>query len=93
MKTNVMFCFKVGEGAAALQALVYASNTTYPEYMDELVGMADAAGAPFHALAVLNLCNEIRQTTSFDAIHGESGWELHDHFDWHRCWEIGSRLV
>ena len=58
------------------------SNKTYPEYMDELLGMASAAGLPFHTLAVLNLRNEIRQTTSFG--HGDRFDHCSDYLVWNR---------
>jgi hypothetical protein len=60
--------------------------------MDELVGIADAAGAPFHALAVLNLRNEIRQTTSFDTIHGGSSGERYDHCSDYLIWTQSAPL-
>jgi hypothetical protein len=47
------------EGSAAYQAMLDSANTTFPEYVEELEGMAYGSGIEFKTLFVLNTRNEL----------------------------------
>ena len=47
-------------GAEAYAAMLDTANTTFPEYVAELQGIALGSGADFHTLFVLNVRNELK---------------------------------
>jgi hypothetical protein len=47
------------EGSAAYDAMLVTANTTFPEYVTELDGMAYGSGVDFQTLFTLNVRNEL----------------------------------
>jgi len=47
------------EGSATYGGLVDAANNTFPEYVDEIQGMAIGSGVDFQTLMILNLQHEL----------------------------------
>merc|ERR1712151_1034360 len=54
-----MTAFTQGAGQAAFKELIQTSSSYYPQYAEEIRGIADGAGLPLHSIWALNLISEL----------------------------------
>ena len=72
------------EGYQAYQAMLNTANNTFPEYVDELQGMAYGSGISFQTLFVLNVRSELgvfmKNVSNFEKIEHCSDYLLHTEY-------------